>query len=1486
MNKRLTFSLLFVVQLLLLQGLVSATPDMQAVKVKDSPYFDVSVDFISLEDDDLIVGFHHNHQNPKEILAQVIGDYQLSSLTAEKGEIVELRVGDWSQKFRIVVGGYNGETVEIRPGVPTTSTTTSTTTTSTTTSLPTISTTTSTTETTISTTTTAAQDSTETTTSQTTTTQVTTTESSERTTTTLPTDGQRVIEIKNKDGQTIGQYELAETEHGYNLEFSHTESWLFGLFSEEKALVIGSVKELPEKTTVMIDETNDKDISTEMVAVSPSLDFQKATVKLKKKGNVEAVYRCDDFDPEDFSCKNWKRTNLEFEDKGNYIEFQVSEFSAYAGGDINVINVKSYPTVGGEWTVKFTTEGSADLVITPVDGTTWSDLSEDGDLKFLEIKCGDQVLDYQWRGDSVFISDYSCGVVSFETSKVLTSGSHFLEFRFGDDVERAQNWASDYSEWGYRQNISLTTSVENLTNYPVLIELDSSNVGPSFNWNNDRDAVRFAYYNETSDEESPVSYWIENWSVTDQKTSVWIKIPYLRKDANETVFMYYNKTGVTNESSGDDVFLLFDDFSGTLYDDTKWGTNFDSAVTVTDGYIRMDGDWNTGGHYFSSDDLFDFPVSVEALVRTGSYSDDSDLSIGWADQTTEWWDNTDADWILYDGVGSGSPNCKAIKINGAETSGQPITTNDWVRIKILHDGNEIKFFDSYNDSWTNASGSSRTDFHLHIVGDSDGGGYVYYDYILVRNHSSPEPTYQLHTEEEAPPTNVSLQSPAPGATVDNPVNFTYLPFSVDSGCKSAELYFNLTENITSYWSVDTTAEWNEGTAQNITSTEGKIILSGGGGQTIGGIHTGYISGNMDWHNNQWGGGYNGGEVDITCPGGDGSCWFYSNTVNHTSLDIGNGIAMSEDGSIRYIMYSEENVHTRMSAHSSNSDNFIGVCYSGGTWYSDDNSNCNEEFTPVDSDVLVANLTSGNPIPWFDDWEGEESETYSVKGNYTSKVFDAGKTVTWNSSVVTNTTPTDTSIVVSYSTNKSGDWVYYDDVANIPESRYLKFNFTLSTSNLTTTPEVHKVNISYIKTTQTWESRKLNQSLIENNTVNGIEYDFTNNLTLPAIIEWNIRLDGGRLVFDSDNRTVIVQEGISDTTPPVWSSNDTDPTPPASPGQTYWFNLSWSDADSDISTVLFESNFSGGMTNVTMSNEGSVYYNYSDLPSGIYVWRAYANDTSNNWNSSDQWVYEVSTANAPEVRTLTLDDNLLAPSGEIDLTPYGTKVVWCNATVYDADGGADISTVNATFYNSSTGISTDDNNFQYTNASCGLGSVAGNTRDAWCKFTLEYYADPGNWTCKMSAYDSSGYSGSNTSNTSVKPILGIYIDESKVDFGSLDLGATSSNAQEQSLTVRNAGNQKMDISLWESEGTAGQLECTEIGNIPSTNVHYSLTESFSYDSGDALQDSSTTMSGFDLEHRQNDGSDEAYDMLYWKIQIPATEVAGQCHGIATITAVNG
>ncbi|MBC8500797.1 MAG: hypothetical protein ISS25_01960 [Nanoarchaeota archaeon] len=154
---------------------------------------------------------------------------------------------------------------------------------------------------------------------------------------------------------------------------------------------------------------------------------------------------------------------------------------------ITVLNAKSYPMVGGFWTVQLNTTGQADLEVIPINLTTFVNESipkynGEDDLEFEEFLCGDTPVTDLWistteecinntleTDDSTYcyieenktfvnytelqqtnlsinvtsfkIYDYECENISYWTDTVRTSGAHYILFTFGPDNATAENWA-------------------------------------------------------------------------------------------------------------------------------------------------------------------------------------------------------------------------------------------------------------------------------------------------------------------------------------------------------------------------------------------------------------------------------------------------------------------------------------------------------------------------------------------------------------------------------------------------------------------------------------------------------------------------------------------------------------------------------------------------------------------------------------------------------------------------------------------------------------------------------------------------------------------------------------------------------------------------------------------------------------------------------------------------------------------------------------
>ncbi|MFQ5474900.1 MAG: hypothetical protein ACE5DM_03625, partial [Candidatus Nanoarchaeia archaeon] len=174
-------------------------------------------------------------------------------------------------------------------------------------------------------------------------------------------------------------------------------------------------------------------------AIDPTdMNFSDAVVTVTAKGTQ--LYKCKEWNFEARSCESdWKLFKDNLVPGETYSFTLTPDDPGFGEANITVINVQSYPVVGGNWTVQFSTIGTANLSIEAIDGTTWSDSAQSEDLEFMRVRCGSTVQPYQWTDNKVVIEDYSCNETGTETSNVLTGGKHHLKFTFGNDTEYARN---------------------------------------------------------------------------------------------------------------------------------------------------------------------------------------------------------------------------------------------------------------------------------------------------------------------------------------------------------------------------------------------------------------------------------------------------------------------------------------------------------------------------------------------------------------------------------------------------------------------------------------------------------------------------------------------------------------------------------------------------------------------------------------------------------------------------------------------------------------------------------------------------------------------------------------------------------------------------------------------------------------------------------------------------------------------------------------
>ncbi len=102
-------------------------------------------------------------------------------------------------------------------------------------------------------------------------------------------------------------------------------------------------------------------------------------------------------------------------------------YFGYVSG-IGIINPRNNVPVGSVLEVKFLTDGKGDLRADTVEG----------DLQFLELRCGDERIEPVMAGNHISYKDYKCEDESVLSVKVLSENID-IRLKFGRGVQHIKN---------------------------------------------------------------------------------------------------------------------------------------------------------------------------------------------------------------------------------------------------------------------------------------------------------------------------------------------------------------------------------------------------------------------------------------------------------------------------------------------------------------------------------------------------------------------------------------------------------------------------------------------------------------------------------------------------------------------------------------------------------------------------------------------------------------------------------------------------------------------------------------------------------------------------------------------------------------------------------------------------------------------------------------------------------------------------------------
>ncbi|NTW31655.1 MAG: DUF2341 domain-containing protein [Bacteroidetes bacterium] len=318
--------------------------------------------------------------------------------------------------------------------------------------------------------------------------------------------------------------------------------------------------------------------------------------------------------------------------------------------------------------------------------------------------------------------------------------------------------------WLYKKAVTInnTTNSSTLTNYQINVIIDHASLVSAGKSKADGSDLRF-----TDSNCNMLDYWIER-GVNTASCQIWVEVSSIAASANSQIIMFYGNSSATAYSNGDNTFILFDDFSGSSLNLSKW-TRSSQATTantgVTSGYVHIEQNVTDNNIAISSVNTA-LPYQVRAIsykrvhANCASYYGGSCyFYLG----RMEFNNGTSSFGMVYNKYYYTSDVCnynnREAFVPSPCVSGQKISgfwDGIWFREEMTYDGSTatnnyyLSRYDgtTFQDITTYTAPTNNTNnFYLYLnAGGWWTGHYLDADYIAVAKFIKNEPTVSFGTE--------------------------------------------------------------------------------------------------------------------------------------------------------------------------------------------------------------------------------------------------------------------------------------------------------------------------------------------------------------------------------------------------------------------------------------------------------------------------------------------------------------------------------------------------------------------------------------------------------------------------------------------------------------------------------------------------------------------------------------------------------------------
>ncbi len=368
-------------------------------------------------------------------------------------------------------------------------------------------------------------------------------------------------------------------------------------------------------------------------------------------------------------------------------------------------------------------------------------------------------------------TDWSGGTGTSTTNQYSSSSNVDTSTSGQASLTKTSGWSNTYTSWAKRQAVTITNSGSAQTDYQVKL-----GVSYDSDMKNDFSDLRF-----TNSSGTALNYWIED-KTDGSSATVWVKVDSLAGSSDTTIYMYYGNSSASSASDGNNVFLLFDDFSSPTLNSSKWTSSGATPYVITGGELQLTNGNSSWSQAIYSNTAFprsnlSFEMKYKWTSNNASYDA---MMMGWKD------DGSGASYAnqvyaYYNpGIGTCTTGCEADVYedgSGRGTGSGSWTQNTQYVTRVMMKASGGAYYQQSTDggqSWTTTYNSSySTESNLHPSWTLYAGTHNFDD-VKVRQWMTTEPTSSYGSEQSEYPSSGTLTSAIfNGALPEDWGNLTY-----------------------------------------------------------------------------------------------------------------------------------------------------------------------------------------------------------------------------------------------------------------------------------------------------------------------------------------------------------------------------------------------------------------------------------------------------------------------------------------------------------------------------------------------------------------------------------------------------------------------------------------------------------------------------------------------------------------------------------------